>query len=166
MGTIVTSEITSRVFVADWFVAQNWDALDALGMTHVVGVWEIPPIDSSKIAHMHVCTVDLPIADISDHFEKTTKLIRDALAQEGTKVLVCHLLELPLIARKLMPGYPMNHQGRGETAAESMLETIEDYVPIEVKVSGWCEHLQGTRNRKTEIRMQRLVCRPLSVRMR
>ncbi|KAJ7920917.1 hypothetical protein B0H13DRAFT_1604967 [Mycena leptocephala] len=37
---------------------------------------------------MHVCIVDLPIADISDHFETTTKLIRDALAQEGTKVLV------------------------------------------------------------------------------
>jgi hypothetical protein len=95
MGTIVTSEITPRVFVADWFVAQNWDALDALGMTHVVSACEIPPIDSSKIAHMHVCIVDLPIADISDHLEKTTKLIRDALAQEGTKLLVCHLLELP-----------------------------------------------------------------------
>ncbi|KAJ7841090.1 protein-tyrosine phosphatase-like protein [Mycena olivaceomarginata] len=88
MGTIVTSEITPRVFVADWFVAQNWDALDALGVTHVVSVCEIPPIVSSKIAHMHVCIVDLPIADISDHFEKTTKFIRDALAKEGTKVLV------------------------------------------------------------------------------
>jgi hypothetical protein len=93
MGTIVTSEITPRVFVADWFVAQNWDALDALGVTHVVSVCEIPPIVSSKIAHMHVCIVDLPIADISDHFEKTTKFIRDALAKEGTKVLVCLLIE-------------------------------------------------------------------------
>ncbi|KAJ7898054.1 protein-tyrosine phosphatase-like protein [Mycena leptocephala] len=83
MGTIVTSEITPRVFVADWFVAQNWDALDVLGVTHdIVSVCEIPPI----VAHMHVCIVDLPIADISDHFEKTTKFIRDALAQEGTKV--------------------------------------------------------------------------------
>jgi hypothetical protein len=97
MGTIVTSEITPRVFVADWFVAQN-----SLDVTHVVSVCEIPPIVSSKIAHMHVCIIDLPIADISDHFEKTTKFIRDALAQEGAEVLVCHLLELPLIARKLM----------------------------------------------------------------
>ncbi|KAJ6476538.1 protein-tyrosine phosphatase-like protein [Mycena vitilis] len=88
MGTIVTSEITPRVFVADWFVAQNWDALDALGVTHVVSVCEIPPIVSGKIAHMHVCIVDLPIADISDHFEATTKFIRDALSEEGTKVLV------------------------------------------------------------------------------
>jgi hypothetical protein len=55
MGTIVTSDITPRVFVADWFVVQNWHALDALGVTHVVSVCEIPPIISSKIAHMHVC---------------------------------------------------------------------------------------------------------------
>ncbi|KAJ7253956.1 protein-tyrosine phosphatase-like protein, partial [Mycena rebaudengoi] len=82
------SEITPRVFVADWFVAQNWDALDALGVTHVVSVCEIPPIVSSKIAHMHVCIMDLPIADISEHFEKTTQFICDALLKEGTKVLV------------------------------------------------------------------------------
>ncbi|KAJ7635133.1 protein-tyrosine phosphatase-like protein [Roridomyces roridus] len=88
MGTIVTSEITPRVFIADWFVAQNWDALNALGITHVVSVCEIPPLISSRIAHMHVCIVDLPIADISDHFEKTTKFMRDALATEGTKILV------------------------------------------------------------------------------
>jgi hypothetical protein len=88
MGTIVTSEITPRVFVADWFVAQNWDALDALGVTHVVSVCEIPPIVSSKIAHLHVCIVDLPIADIGEHFEQTTTFIRDALAATGTKVLV------------------------------------------------------------------------------
>ncbi|KAJ7090135.1 protein-tyrosine phosphatase-like protein [Mycena epipterygia] len=88
MGTIVTSEITPRVFVADWFVAQNWDALDALGVTHVVSVCEIAPIVSSKIAHLHVCILDLPIADIGEHFEKTTTFIRDALSKEGTKVLV------------------------------------------------------------------------------
>ncbi|KAJ7895380.1 protein-tyrosine phosphatase-like protein, partial [Mycena leptocephala] len=82
------SEITPRVFVADWFVAQNWDALDALGVTHVVSVCEIPPIVSSKIAHLHVCIVDLPIADIGEHFEQTTTFIRDALAVTGTKVLV------------------------------------------------------------------------------
>ncbi|KAF8158757.1 protein-tyrosine phosphatase-like protein [Mycena galopus ATCC 62051] len=89
MGTIVTSEITPRVFVADWFVAQNWDALDALGVTHVVSVCEIAPVIlSSKIKHIHVCIVDLPIADIGEHFPKTTSFMREALAQEGTKVLV------------------------------------------------------------------------------
>ncbi|KAK7036185.1 protein-tyrosine phosphatase-like protein [Favolaschia claudopus] len=88
MGTLVTSEITPRVFVADWFVAQNWDALNALGVTHVVSVCEVPPIVSSKIGHLHVCIMDLPIADISEHFEKTTRFICDALAEEGTKVLV------------------------------------------------------------------------------
>ncbi|CAK5263239.1 unnamed protein product [Mycena citricolor] len=88
MGTVVTSEITPQVFVADWFVAQNWDALAAMGITHVVSVCEIPPIVSSKIGHLHVCIVDLPIADISEHFVKTTAFIQDALAKEGGKVLV------------------------------------------------------------------------------
>ena len=88
MGTIVTSQITPRVFVADWLVASNWDALDALGVTHVVSVCEIPPIVLGRQGHMHVCIVDLPFADISEHFEKTTKFIRDALSKEGTKVLV------------------------------------------------------------------------------
>ncbi|KAJ6452238.1 protein-tyrosine phosphatase-like protein [Mycena sanguinolenta] len=89
MGTLVTSEITPRVFVADWFVAQNWDALDALGITHVVSVCEIPPVIlNRKIAHLHVCIVDLPIADIGDHFPKTTEFMREALSKEGTKVLV------------------------------------------------------------------------------
>ncbi|KAF7361128.1 hypothetical protein MSAN_01144600 [Mycena sanguinolenta] len=89
MGTLVTSEITPRVFVADWFVAQNWDALEALGITHVVSVCEIPPVIlNRKIAHLHVCIVDLPIADIGDHFPKTTEFMREALLKEGTKVLV------------------------------------------------------------------------------
>ncbi|KAJ7243921.1 protein-tyrosine phosphatase-like protein [Mycena haematopus] len=89
MGTVVTSEITPRVFVADWFVAQNWDALNALGITHVVSVCEIPPVIlNRKIAHMHVCIVDLPVADIGEHFPKTTEFMREALAKEGTKVLV------------------------------------------------------------------------------
>ncbi|KAJ7052108.1 protein-tyrosine phosphatase-like protein, partial [Mycena amicta] len=82
------SEITPRVLIADWLVAQNWDALNAMGVTHVVSVCEIPPIVSSKIAHMHVCIVDLPIADISDHFEETTAFIQGALSKEGTRVLV------------------------------------------------------------------------------
>ncbi|KAJ7688870.1 protein-tyrosine phosphatase-like protein [Mycena rosella] len=139
MGTIVTSEITPRVFVADWFVAQNWDALDALGVTHVVSVCEIPPIVGSRIAHMHVCIVDLPIADIAKHFESTTKFIRDALSQEGTKVLV-HCLGGLSRSISVVCAYLI--AAKGLTAAEAIAYT-KDRRSIAHPNAGFRAQLRG-----------------------
>ena len=90
-GTAFTSEITPRLFLADWLVAQNWDALESLGITHVISVILIPPIVPRNVKHLHLAISDLPTADISAHFDQTTTFISNALSQANTKVLVSAL---------------------------------------------------------------------------
>lgn len=89
IGALTASQITPRLYLTDWFVAGNWSALSHLGITHVVSVVELAPIIPGKIEHLHICIADLPICDISKHFDETTAFIHNALQKEGTKVLVC-----------------------------------------------------------------------------
>ncbi|KAF7317352.1 hypothetical protein HMN09_00471400 [Mycena chlorophos] len=126
MGTVATSEITPRLFVADWLVAENWDALHAMGITHVVSVCEIPPIVPRNIQHLHVMIVDLPFADISEHFPASTEWIRRALSVEGTKVLV-HCLGGLSRSVSIVCAYLI--AAKGMTAAEAILY-LKDRRPV------------------------------------
>nr|GAT50498.1 predicted protein [Mycena chlorophos] len=126
MGTIVTSEITPRLFVADWLVAQNWDALNAMGITHVVSVCEIPPLVSSKIEHLHVLMMDLPFADILEHFPAATEWIKTALSVDGTKVLVHCLGGL---SRSVSIACAYLIAAKGLTSAEAILY-LKDRRPV------------------------------------
>lgn|ERR1700722_1038885 len=87
------SLILPRLYLSDYFTAQNDQVLASLEITHVVSVLEHPPTlpDSIPAAHrLHIRIPDVFSANILIHFEETTEFIRRALDEsESNTVLVC-----------------------------------------------------------------------------
>jgi len=120
VGSFTTSQITSRLYVSDWFAAQNISNLHSLGITHVVSVVEVPPILGGSIKHMHIFISDWFGADLAKHFDSTTDFIRQALSQQGTKVLV-HCLGGLSRSISVVCAYLI--AAKGMTAQEAILYT-------------------------------------------
>lgn len=86
------SLIVPRVYLSDYFTARDGDALNRLGVTHVVSVLEqdtnIP--DCIPAEHrLHIRIPDHADANILAHLDQTTEFITSALAENDlNKVLV------------------------------------------------------------------------------
>jgi hypothetical protein len=88
------SLILPRLYLSDFFTAQNETVLSSLGITHVISALECTPTlpDSIPKTHrLHLCIADSFKVDILPHFEATTEFIRRALDEsQNNKVLVGH----------------------------------------------------------------------------
>jgi atypical dual specificity phosphatase len=87
----IASLITPRLYLSNYTVATSEFELSALGITHIISVFDFPPdpcpAQIKKRLHIHLS--DTPSADLLRHFEETTEFIRLALAENETnKVLV------------------------------------------------------------------------------
>ncbi|KAJ7302758.1 hypothetical protein DFH08DRAFT_826354 [Mycena albidolilacea] len=91
MGTIVTSEITPRIFVADWLVAQNWDALDALGVTLMLTFLRVAPLSriSSSTIRTRIQTPNFSVGRPSRFppSDSISVVVNDALKRKGSEVI-------------------------------------------------------------------------------
>lgn len=91
------SLIVPRVYLSDYFTAQDADELVRLGITHVISAIEYEPAIPGCIPEerrLHVRLPDTSSADILVYLNGTTEFITSALAENETnKVLVrCRIL--------------------------------------------------------------------------
>lgn len=85
------SEITPQLYLSDLWTACDVEEVEKLGITHIVSVIEHRPAlpDRVPVGRRHqIFIADRGDANIFVHFEKSTKFIKEALEDEGNKVLV------------------------------------------------------------------------------
>lgn len=85
--------IVPRLYLSDYYTAQDEAELSKLCITHVLSVTDMNPVLPELISannRLHVRLADRSDVDILSHLEKTTAFIRDALNEnEVNRVLVC-----------------------------------------------------------------------------
>lgn len=86
------SQITPRLYLSDYYSAQNAEELHGLGITHVLSVLDIHPDLPEVISNdrrLYIPIDDVPQADLLQHLHTTTTFIAAALKENETnKVLV------------------------------------------------------------------------------
>lgn len=90
------SLIIPRLYLSDYFTARDTEALNRLGITHVISVIEqdtnIPDcIPAERRLHIHI--PDRADANILVHLDRTTQFITSALAENDSNKVLVHCLQ-------------------------------------------------------------------------
>lgn len=133
-------EIIPGLWLSGALPARSQETLSALKITHILSVIDrpvtIPP--GTTMIHQHIPILDLPSEDLLSRFDTTTAFIKDALSQEGNRVLVHCLMGMSrsasVVAAYLVTTTKMN--------TDEAIKFIQERRPIVCPNAGFVRQLE------------------------
>lgn len=147
-------EVYPDVYVGDVYAAHHVEELKKRGITHIVTcVVGVVPAYPEQFTYLHIPLLDSTQQNISEHFEKTTTFIGNALA-DGGKVLV-HCIQGVSRSATITAAYVMAHL---DCCPDEAVKILQQSRTVIKPNSGFMQQLEWYDKKRRVLSHRRASC--------